>query len=109
MNQEKIIQLAKESGCHLTLRTGVGNYEIPQYYNMSNLISFYHAAIADFLKESGQYITNDASREACIKQAKAEAFEAAAKLCDEQQLEPECPERASYCAAAIREMAKEMK
>lgn len=28
--------------------------------------------------------------------------DACAKVCDAQQLEPECPERASYCAEAIR-------
>lgn len=33
--------------------------------------------------------------------AKAER-EACAKVCDEQAKEPECPERAQYCAAAIR-------
>ena len=31
-------------------------------------------------------------------------LEAAALKCDVQQLEPECPERASYCAEAIRSM-----
>ena len=31
-------------------------------------------------------------------------LEAAALKCDEQQLEPECPERASYCAEVIRSM-----
>lgn len=29
--------------------------------------------------------------------------EACAKVCDEQANEPECPERARYCAEAIRE------
>lgn len=28
--------------------------------------------------------------------------EACAKVCDQQAHEPECPERADYCAAAIR-------
>lgn len=28
--------------------------------------------------------------------------EACAKLCDEQAAEPECPERATYCADGIR-------
>ena len=32
----------------------------------------------------------------------AATLERAAQECDEQQKEPECPERASYCAAAIR-------
>ena len=31
-------------------------------------------------------------------------LEAAALKCDVQQLEPECPERASYCAEVIRSM-----
>ena len=31
-------------------------------------------------------------------------LEGAALKCDEQQLEPECPERASYCAEVIRSM-----
>jgi hypothetical protein len=31
-----------------------------------------------------------------------EAIERCAKVCDEQQSEPECPERARYCAEAIR-------
>ena len=33
-----------------------------------------------------------------------EAYEKAAVLCDLQQDEPECPERASYCAEAIRNL-----
>ena len=73
--------------------------------------------IIQLAKECGAYVykagdsvfDSPAQLEAFYKLAQAEAFEAAAKLCDEQQLEPECPERASYCAAAIREMAKEMK
>ena len=39
--------------------------------------------------------------------AKKDAFEQAAKVCDAQQLEPECPERAAYCADAIRQLGKE--
>lgn len=31
-----------------------------------------HAFVADFLSSSGQYVTNDASREAALEQAKAE-------------------------------------
>lgn len=38
--------------------------------------------------------------------ARAEALEDAAKVCDEQQTEGECPERASYCAEAIRALMK---
>jgi len=32
------------------------------------------------------------------------AMEDAAKICDEQATEPECPERAVYCAEAIRRL-----
>lgn len=41
-----------------------------------------------------------------VQEVQAEAVaaerEACAKVCDEQASEPECPERAAYCAAAIR-------
>ena len=37
-----------------------------------------HAFVADFLSSSGQYVTNDASREAALEQAKAEEREACA-------------------------------
>lgn len=33
-------------------------------------------------------------------------IEAAAKVCDAQALEPECPERAQYCADAIRALKR---
>lgn len=36
------------------------------------------------------------------KQARSAEREACAKVCDEQAGEPECPERAKYCADAIR-------
>jgi hypothetical protein len=32
------------------------------------------------------------------------AIEEAAKVCDEQQKDGECPERAAYCAEAIRSL-----
>ena len=36
------------------------------------------------------------------EQARRKALEEAAAVCDEQAKEPECPERARYCADAIR-------
>lgn len=33
-------------------------------------------------------------------------LERAAEICDKQATEPECPERAGYCAAAIRKELK---
>lgn len=143
-------------------------------FGIKNGITFYHAAIADFLKSPSQYLNNHATREA-IKQArdeaiaektaqivvllmamhevddvlfgdkigfdhefwqkaiaitpsqaleqfaqkvKSEAFESAAKLCDEYLI-PDGETEAAWlinlthvptkqgCAAAIREMAKE--
>ena len=39
-----------------------------------------------------------------ITTALNEALELAAKECDRQSTEPECPERAKYCAEAIRKL-----
>jgi hypothetical protein len=39
------------------------------------------------------------------EEVRREALEEAARICGQQALEPECPERAEYCAAAIRELA----
>lgn len=36
------------------------------------ILRFAHLVIADFLQRTGQYVTNDASREAALEQAKAE-------------------------------------
>lgn len=105
---KKIISLAKRCGAYV-YKDGDAVFD-----STEDIEIFYHAAIATFLKESGQYVTNDASREACIKQAKAEAFEAAAVMLDTMESEwydgdqfrPNLP---GDCAAAIREMAKEIK
>ena len=75
--REKIIELARECGIK---NRGFPKSEVWGYEH--NIEAFYHAAQAD-------------------------AFDQAAKLCDEQQLEPECPERTSYCANAIRQLGKE--
>ena len=42
-----------------------------------------------------------------VKAATAAALERAALECDEQAKEPECPERATYCAEAIRALKDE--
>lgn len=41
-----------------------------------NFALFAHLAIADFLASTGQYVTNDASREAALAQARAAEREA---------------------------------
>lgn len=116
MTRENIISLAKSCDCGYTADENdvLGSSLV----GLAAITAFYHAAIADFLKSSGQYLTNDASREACIKQAKLEAFERAAVACDCMadgwENNPGNNPMAGYvassnCAAAIREMAKEMK
>ena len=101
MNREKIISLARQcnqDSIRATKNRPYGIYELTE----DAIVAFYHAAIADFLKSSGQYVTNDATREACIKQAKFEAFEAAIDFILHKHYDD------PYClAAAIREMAKE--
>ena len=101
MTREKIVSLAKRCGAYV-YKDG------DAVFNSTDIEIFYHAAIANFLKKSGQYITNDASREAVIKQAKAEAFEAAAKSF-EDSTQSNVLFTVYQVAAAIREMAKEMK
>ena len=44
----------------------------------------------------------DESLRFAINQAIRETAEACEKICDEQAKEPECPERAEYCADEIR-------
>lgn len=44
--------------------------------------------------------------EAAWQASRKQALEEAAKVCDEQDSEPECPERAAYCAEAIRALQK---
>ena len=53
-------------------------------------------------------LTPDISTPA-INRIKAEGMEEAADICDTQALEPECPERATYCAEAIRAKADELR
>jgi len=48
------------------------------------------------------YSKHGMMNEAMARAAWDAAIEACAKVCDEQALEPECPERAKYCADAIR-------
>lgn len=62
-------------------------------------------AIEDFCTKSGKYLTNDATRDACIAEAVEAEREACAKA-SEQQIERWVDDRARYaaseCASAIR-------
>ncbi|WP_431276214.1 hypothetical protein ACQ858_08165 [Variovorax ureilyticus] len=72
-------------------------------------LGFAHAVIAHFLEHTGQYVTNDASREACIKSRVDEALEKAAKLCEPWNFDhPDdwtvYAKACATCAAAVREL-----
>ena len=66
------------------------------------VLRFANLVIADFLAQTGQYVTNDASREAAIKKAVDAEREACAKVCDIWVDFPGAQSGASKCAAAIR-------
>lgn len=121
MNREKIVNLAKRCGAYV-YKDGDAVFD-----STEDIEIFYHAAIADFLQTSGQYVTNDASREACIKQAKAEAFELAVVKYEglkaeayevfgfnkhepmKTMLDQQVVDVIEWYDASIREMAKGMK
>ena len=48
------------------------------------VLRFANLVIADFLAQTGQYVTNDASREAAIKKAVDAEREVCAKACDDR-------------------------
>ena len=62
---------------------------------------------AEVNKLQAQLVRQQASYEAEIKVEIDAALERAAEVCDEQAKEPECPERATYCAEAIRALKDE--
>lgn len=70
MTRDELIRMTRESG--------LNNWELP----VKALERFAELAIADFLEKSGQYVTNDASREAAIAGAVAMEREECAKLCE---------------------------
>jgi hypothetical protein len=64
MTRDDIIKLARQAGFDAECDT------LCRYEGwVEPLTHFYHAAIEHFLQRSGQYLTNDASREAAIQQA----------------------------------------
>lgn len=67
------------------------------------LARFAHKVIEHFLTTTGQYVTNDTSREAAIQAAVGAEREACAKVCDEYAANSSNPMNFSEnCAAAIR-------
>lgn len=81
MNRGDVIRLAKDAGLgdHQDFR---GDSPVFSKY-LAKLEGFATLVIADFLKQSGRYVTNDASRQAVIRDAVEIEREACARICDE--------------------------
>lgn len=77
MNRDEMIQMAERAGFYFY---DAGHAPIlhtrPGEYSEKCFERFAHKIIADFLARTGQYVTNDASREAALEQARAEEREA---------------------------------
>lgn len=59
-------------------------YEYRTLYSADPAVTRHHI-IADFLERTGQYVTNDASREAALAEARSSALEEAARACESRQ------------------------
>lgn len=81
-NRDNIIRLAREAGFEIHERkqqARVGMDALVGIDSTDKLQRFAELVKADFLQSTGQYLTNDASREAVIADAVAEEREACAK------------------------------
>lgn len=83
MTREDVVRMARECDIHVS----EGNTFADDCY-ISVLYRFAHKVIEHFLATTGQYVTNDASREAAIQAAveaerEACAIVAANTVCDE--------------------------
>ena len=75
MTRDEIIKLASQA---IDDTRSEVDLPVPFVLRFANLV------IADFLAQTGQYVTNDASREAAIKKAVNAEREACAKVCGER-------------------------
>ena len=75
MTREDIIRMAREAGDDV-------DHTLPS--DLDFLERFAHKVIEHFLATTGQYVTNDASREAAIRAAVEAEREACAKLCESE-------------------------
>lgn len=78
-DRDNIIRMAREAGFKLQERSLVNVDALLGIDSTDTLQRFADGVIADFLQRTGQYLTNDASREAVIADAVAEEREACAK------------------------------
>ena len=105
MTREDIVRVAGECGIHVS----EGNSFADDCY-ISVLYRFAHKVIEHFLATTGQYVTNDASREAAIQAAVEAEREALSKKMD--AVAQTCREENSdyapfeYAAAIIRTRAE---
>lgn len=84
MTRDDVIRMAREAGfdrsnphCDLMVIHSNGSWIGIE----KELTRFAGLAIADFLARTGQYVTNDASREAALEQARAEEREKCVAIC----------------------------
>lgn len=75
-NHDELIRLAKEAGSGLALTMSSNPRISNAMFSGKSLEHFADLVIADFLRRTGQYVTNDASREAALAQARVEEREA---------------------------------
>ena len=116
MTHNDVMRLARNAGLkevHATakntaaVRHGHEQGGYVKYYEL-DLKHFAALVIEDFLTRTGQYVTNDASREAAIKEAVEAEREACAKACEPLIKEPHGWNSFSYtmavndCTSAIR-------
>ena len=105
MTREDVVRIARECDIHVS----EGNTFADDCY-ISVLYRFANKAIEHFLATTGQYVTNDASREAAIRAAVEAEREALSKKMD--AIAQTCREENSdyapfeYAAAIIRARGK---
>ena len=80
MTREDVARVARECGIHVS----EGNTFADDCY-VSVLYRFAHKVIEHFLDTTGQYVTNDASREAAIQAAVEAEREACKQACEEMR------------------------
>ena len=78
MTDNEILDLAASAGITAVCCNHGGTYRD----GVDTLKLFAEKAIEKFLKDSGQYVTNDASRQTAIAQAVAAEREACAQVCE---------------------------
>ena len=105
MTREDVVRVARECDIHVS----EGNTFADDCY-VSVLYRFANKAIEHFLTTTGQYVTDDANREAAIQAAVEAEREMCANLCEQQRfgidafgsIDHHVRQAAEQCAAAIR-------